>query len=99
MQAAGRIAQNILLHQTPLQTIGIKLLKLIFETNNHIFSIHIFSYLIVNIVTIVSTLLLKKRNTAFEYHNSVNLLLVSKKLLGHKFVNKTKLTWFTHQYQ
>ena len=71
MQAAGRIAHNILLYQTPLQNIGVKLLMLIFEWNHHIYSIHIFSYFIVNTVTVVSTLLLKKRYIAFEYHNSV----------------------------
>ena len=71
MQTAGRIAHNILLYQTPLQTIGMKLLMLIFERNNNIFSMHIFSYFTVNTVTIVSTLLLQKRITAFEYHNSV----------------------------
>ena len=71
MQAVGRIAHNILLYQTPLQTIGIKLLMLIFERNNHMFSIHIFSYFIVNTVTIVSTLLLQKRYPTFEYLNSV----------------------------
>ena len=71
MQTAGRIAHNILLYQTPLQTIGIKLLMLIFERNNNICSMHIFPYFLVNTVTIVSTLLLQKRITAFEYHKSV----------------------------
>ena len=79
MQTVGRIAHNILLYQTQLQTFGIKLLMLIFERSNHIFSINIFSYFIVNTITIASTLLLQKRYTAFEYHNSVFYCLSWKK--------------------
>ena len=90
MQTAGRIAHNILLYQTPLQTSGMKLLMLIFERNNSIFSMHIFSYFIVNTVTIVSTLLLRKRITAFEYHNSVFYCL-SWKITGSQICQQDRI--------
>ena len=75
MQAAGWTVHDILLYQTPLQTIG-KSLRFIFEIHNHIFSMNTFSYFIVNPVTIVSTLLLENRYTA------LNTRKMSRKVTG-----------------
>ena len=43
MQAAGRTAQNILLYQTPLQTVGWNYYCFLSVRNNHIISVYIFS--------------------------------------------------------
>ena len=56
MQAAGRTAHDILLYQTPHQTIGMKSLMFISERNNHILLMNISSYLIANTVTIENLL-------------------------------------------
>ena len=62
------------------RTIRMELL-FISERSNNILSTDIFSYFIVNTVTIVSNLLLQKGYTAFEYHASVFYCL-SWKIIG-----------------
>ena len=69
----------ILLYRKLLQTMGMKLM-FISEINPHIFPINIFSYFIVNIVTIVSALLLQERYIySFRIPQHCILLLVLRK--------------------
>ena len=54
------------------------------------FSINIFSYFIVNTITIVSTLSLQKRYKAFEYHNSLFYCL-SWKITGSQICQQSRI--------
>ena len=62
----------------------------IFERNNEIFSINIFSFFIVNTITIASTVLLKKQYTAFEHHSSVFCCL-SRKITGSQICLQSRI--------
>ena len=69
------------------------MLMFISDRNDHTFSTNMFSYFIANIVTIVSTPLLQKRYTAFEYHSNVCFCL-SWRITGSQVCQQGRVSLF-----